>query len=192
MLVSGWCSITMLCLYQPFMKIWAGDKNMFSFDIVVLFSIYFYVKQMGNVRAIYSDAAGLFWENRYRTVAEALANVILNYALVNIWGVRGIIIATILTLLLIGYVASAEVIFRCFFKTGLRNYFMNHLKYMTVTLVVAIITYLICDMFHGNIWVVFGFRIIVCTVVPTVIYWIVYHRSGMFKDLCLWVKKEFF
>lgn len=190
MIVSGWCTVAMLCLYQPFMKIWAGEDNMFSFDIVILFSLYFYIRQMGSVRAIYSDAAGLFWENRYRTIAEAVANVVLNMALVRIWGVRGIVLATILTLFFIGYLGSAEVLFRCFFKKGLRLYLINHMKYLLVTFVISVFTYLICYLIQGNIWVVFGLRIIICAITPTILYWIVYHRSVMFKDFGTFVRKK--
>ena len=31
MWAAGWCTICMLCLYQPFMKIWAGEQFLFPF-----------------------------------------------------------------------------------------------------------------------------------------------------------------
>lgn len=44
----------------------------------------------GDVRAMYSEAAGLWWKNRYRAIIEAIANVVLNYLLVKRWGVYGV------------------------------------------------------------------------------------------------------
>lgn len=191
MLVSGWFAIILLCLYQPFMIIWAGNNNTFAFDIVVLFSLYFYIKQMGNIRAIFSDAAGLFWENRYRTAAEAISNIILNYILVTKYGVTGIIFATIFTLFIFGYIASAEVIFRCYFKNGIKKYFMNHFIYLVVTLVNAAITYKICSLIQGNVTKVFCVRILISVFVPIIIYYLIYHRLAIFKNLMKIVKQKY-
>lgn len=63
----------------------------FSYYIVVAFATYFYTLKIGDIRGLYSDAAGLCWKNRYRAIAESLANIILNIILVQIYGVLGII-----------------------------------------------------------------------------------------------------
>ena len=57
MWISGWCTICLACLFQPFMKIWMGEEYMFSsYFIIILLCIYFYVLKMGDIRAAYSDA----------------------------------------------------------------------------------------------------------------------------------------
>ena len=35
--IVSWCTICLLCLYQPFMKLWMGEKLMFDFSILNLF-----------------------------------------------------------------------------------------------------------------------------------------------------------
>ena len=42
----GWCTVCLICLYQPFMYIWTGKDLMFSFVIVLQFGLYFYVYQI--------------------------------------------------------------------------------------------------------------------------------------------------
>ena len=43
----GWvvcfCTICLLCLYQPFITLWIGEKYLFDIGVVILLSIYFYV-----------------------------------------------------------------------------------------------------------------------------------------------------
>ena len=59
MWISGWLTVCLACLYQPFMKLWMGEENMFSYGIVILFCCYFYALKMGDIRYIYSEAKGL-------------------------------------------------------------------------------------------------------------------------------------
>ena len=101
MWLAGCCTVCLLCLYQPFTKIAFGKDMMFPFPVVILFCVYFYVLKMGDIRAIYSDACGLWWENRWRNILEALANLVLNFIFGNLWGVYGIISATLISLFFI-------------------------------------------------------------------------------------------
>ena len=41
MWLSGFCTICLLCLFQPFMKLWVGKEYIFPFSIVILFCVYF-------------------------------------------------------------------------------------------------------------------------------------------------------
>ena len=70
MLLAGWCTVCLICLYQPFMELWVGTEYMLGMDCVILFGLYFYSLGIGAIRAVYSDAAGLWWESKYRAIAE--------------------------------------------------------------------------------------------------------------------------
>ncbi len=188
MVFAGWCTICMLCLFQPFMRIWMGESLVFPFSIATLFAIYFYILCMGNIRALYSDAAGLWWENRYRTLVEAIANIILNYLFVKLWGVYGIILATIITLFLIGYASSAIVLFKGYFHFGLKNYFLNHIKYMSATIINCIITLAICCSITGNeIRILLG-RLAICCVATPMIYFIIFLKNKTFTESFQWLR----
>lgn len=188
MLLSGWCAVCMLCLYQPFMKIWAGEELVFPFPVAVLFTIYFYIMCMGNIRGVYADAAGLWWENRYRTVLEVIANIILNYTFVKMWGAYGIILATIITLLILGYAGSAMVLFGNYFHFGLKDYFISHFIYILVTMTVSIITLVICSLVRGDDRWVLLIRIVICCTITPLLYYVVYCRTKCFKESRQWLK----
>jgi O-antigen/teichoic acid export membrane protein len=187
MLLSGWCTVCLVCLYQPFMKLWVGETYMFSFGVVCLFSLYFYVLKMGDIRSLYSDAAGLFWENRYRTLAEAILNIILNYVFVVKWGVYGIIAATIITMLIMSFIGSALVLFKNYFKFGRKQYFLNHLRYFLITTFVVVITYWCCSFIQGNDYIVLIVRGIICCIVAPILYLLFYGRTNQFKESVGWL-----
>ena len=86
----------MLCLYQPFMMLWMGKNMMLPMSAVILLSLYFYLLKLGDIRALYSSAKGIWWEQRYRAIGETLMNLALNIILGRLFGVHGIILATMI------------------------------------------------------------------------------------------------
>lgn len=191
MLLSGWCAVCLLCLYQPFMKLWMGEQLLFPIGMVFLFTLYFYIRKMGDIRCLYSDAAGLFWENRHRYFADIIANIVLNYLFVVKWGTYGIVSATILTLFLFGFLSSASVLFKHYFKQGMREYLAGHLKYFCVTATIAAITYWICSFIHISDLVDILIRGIICCTLSPLLYFLFYFRSKQFRSSMVWLKNVF-
>lgn len=90
-------------------------------------------------RTTYTSAAGLWWENRSRAICETVANIILNYLLVQLWGVYGIVLATIIPLVLINFGFGAQVLFKHYFtEEKISRYFIDNLSYAVVTIISAI------------------------------------------------------
>lgn len=188
MLLSGWAAIAILCLVQPFMEIWVGNELVFPTDIVLLLVGYFYLLRMGDVRFVYSDAAGLWWETRYRAVAESVANVVLNIVLGKIFGVRGIICATLLSLFFINFCWGSQIVFCHYFRNGkILEYYKDHLRYFGGTISVAVIVFGLCVLCQGEqLWQMFVYRLVVCTFVPSVMYFIVYHNTAIYQESIRW------
>lgn len=176
------CSF-MICLYQPFIRFWVGEEYMFSNAIMLMFPIYFYLLKMGDIRGVYSDAAGLFWENRWRCLLEAIANILLNYFLGRKFGVFGIMTATILTIFFIGFLGSTIVIFKYYFIDGIKKYLLNQGFLMCATLICSSVSYLICYNINlCNVLITLWVRGIVCFTISISIYWIILHKTKSYKD----------
>ncbi|MCD7819641.1 MAG: polysaccharide biosynthesis protein [Lachnospiraceae bacterium] len=91
------CSASLLCLFQPFMAIWVGEELMFSFDIVLLLVVYFYFYESQKIVITYKDAAGIWWEDRLRPYVVMAVNLIGNLIMVQLIGIYGVILSTILS-----------------------------------------------------------------------------------------------
>lgn len=188
MMLCGWMTIFMLCIYQPFMQIWAGENYMFADAVMYLFVIYFFVSKKGDIRGVYSDAAGLFWENRYRNIAESLANILLNYILVIYLGAFGVLLASIIAIITFGYFGGALVIFRHYFNKGLNKYLFVQVKHTVVTLTLGALTYMLCGYIHSyNLLITIILRLIICAVVPSFIYIMIRRKSPEFQKLVVWL-----
>lgn len=191
MWLSGWCTIAIICLIQPFMKLWTGEALMFDFSVVIMLCLYFYVLKMGDIRWVYSDAAGLWWQSRYRAVAEAVANIVLNYVLVKIFGIKGIILATLISMLIINFILGSQIVFKHYFKNGkIGEYFGLHAVYAVVTTLIGSVTYWVCGFVNlGDGILEFIIKIIICCILPNLLYLIIYYKSKLYETSVPWILK---
>lgn len=182
MWLSGWLSICLFCLFQPFMKIWMGNNYLLDYSSVILFCLYFYALKMGDIRSLYVEAMGLWFENRYRALMETFLNLVLNYFLGRVMGLNGIIIATFISLFLINFLYGSNIIFKYYFKNySVWEYFKYHFKYFSVTAIIGVITFIICTYVPHNGIMKFILCGIICFVIPNLFYFIVYHKDKNFR-----------
>lgn len=143
--IRGISATMILCLYQAFMRIWMGDELMLPNGTMILFVIYFVLLSIGDIVALYKDAAGLWWQGRYRVAIEAVANIILNFLFGYLWGINGILIATILTLLFLGNGYGSYIVFKHYLgMEKFSTYIKDTCVYVVVFVSVAFITYKVC------------------------------------------------
>ena len=192
MWLAGWCTCCMLCLYQPFMKIWVGDELMLPFSSVILFCLYFYVLKMGDVRGLYADASGIWWEQRYRSIAETVANIVLNFTLVQIFGINGIIVATLISLFIINFGMGSQLLFKCYFRNGkLMEYFLYHGKYFLITAMACGVTYAVCSLIGLSGIPGLIIKMVICCVIPNVVYLICYFKTKQYGISIKWFLESF-
>ena len=180
--IGGWCAICMLCLYQPFMELWMGKNMRLSNLSVFLFCIYFYLLKLGDIRLIYTAANGLWWEQRYRAIAETIMNLVLNIILGKQFGVEGIIIATSISLFLCNYLWSVDITFRAYFSSERKkDYYHYQAKQSMVTFVVGLLTCVICMLLPlHSVLLQLIIRGLICVIVPNTCFYLVYRHSELF------------
>jgi len=188
MLIASWCTICILCLIQPFMQLWMGKKLMLTGTMAVLFSVYFYAQVIGDIVFVYRTAAGLWWQDRIRPVVEAVLNVLLNILLVKIWGIYGVIIATIITLCGVNFLWGGKILFKHYFKKSMSEYLVMQVKQTLITTIVACVTFIICQMFGDGGIISFLCKGIICVIVPPIIFWLFYRKSVAFTEAKMFIK----
>ena len=193
MWISGWCTVCLACLYQPFMKLWVGENAMFSNEIMWLFPIYFIIIKLGDVMAQYFDATGLWNQRKWYALGEAVGNLLLNFLLGYLFGVVGILVATIITTIFLDFIVSSRVIFKHYFKNGYFKYIISQTKYMLISLMVAIFTYIICVLLDNaitNTMLQFILKILICIIIPNVMFFVIYKNTCIYKETYKWLVKR--
>ena len=78
----------------------------------MMMCIYFYVAKLGDILSIYSAASGLWLERAVPCLVEAISNLILGYFLGKNYGIYGVILSTIITLVAIAIPCQIYIVFK--------------------------------------------------------------------------------
>ena len=182
----GWCVVCLICLYQPFMKIWVGEDLMFPFSIVLQLGLYFYVYQIRKIPVVFKDAAGIWWEDRFRPYVCMVVNLILNIFMVQVIGVSGIILSTVFSLF-ISIPWENHTIFRYIFDCSSVEYYKKMFYGLVSMTIAGLITYKFCDLFGDGLYSFF-MRGICCAIVPNIIFAGLNSRRIEFKQTIVFAR----
>lgn len=181
--IAGFCSVCLLCIYQPFMELWVGNNLMLSLSAVVCFVIYFFVRQFNALFNLYKDASGMWHEDRLRPLAAALTNLILNLILVQFIGIYGILLSTVLAILCVGMPWLLHNLFTIIFERKHMWHFIGKLaKYTFVVFISCVVTYFICSRFNMSPVPTILVRGVICLIVPNLIYYLAFRRAKEFQQ----------
>lgn len=187
--IGGWAAVCLLCLYQPFMTIWTGKDMLLDGPAVLGLSLYFYLLKAGDMRWIYHEGAGLWWQSRYIALAEAAANVVLNIVLCKFMGITGIILATLISLFFINDICCPIILFRHYFKNGkLMEYYKDHVLYFLSLLPGGILCVLLCRWIPAEGLSAFLLRTPICIIVPGISYYLLWCKNALCREALSWLR----
>lgn len=177
----GFASICLVALFNDFITVWLGSEYLFSIDIVLVLVINFYITGMRKAVLTFRDATGLYWEDRYKPLAESAINLIFSIILVNFLGTIGVFIGTFISTITTCFWVEPYVLYKYEFDLNIKPYLKKYLFYTILTVTVGIITITLCNLI--NIFGIIGFilKSIVCVFVVNVIFFIALHRTEEFK-----------
>lgn len=184
-LINSWltifCTTCLLCLYQPFMKIWVHEKNMLDIGIVVLLALYFFIYQIRRIVLTYKDAAGIWWEDRYRPYIMMIVNVVLNIVLVQIIGLYGVILSTIISMIISAPIENWTV-FKYLFKRASKPFYFTIFGHIIVGFICSAVTFFMCNLilFEGIYGIIF--KLVICIIIPNLLMMLFFYRTEVFKQ----------
>lgn len=182
--IGGFSCCCFACLYQPFMELWVGKDNMLDYSYVILFCIYFYIRVINSLLNLYKDAAGIWHEDRFRPLVTALANLGMNLIMVQFWGLYGIILSTIISMLFVGMPWLMKNLFTVIFHNNPTKYIIKMIVYIFVAIAdvaicVGILNVLTFDSLISTMIV----RLVVCAIIPNISFFIIFRKSKEFVGL---------
>lgn len=191
--IISWCSICLLCLFQHFMRLWMGEQLLFPFDTMVLMVFYFLLPRITTMSYVYREAAGLWWEDRFRPIVAAVVNLVLNIILVHIIEMNGVIISTLICSVFINIPWGTSILFKKYFERSPKEYFCKIIKYIICTCLMGVITLAICELMPGTGILFLLIKGIVCCIIPNLGFLLMYCHDQEFyeaKELCLKIIKR--
>lgn len=190
--ISGFCSCCFLTLFQPFMQLWVGKELMLDYSIVICFVIYFYIYEENQLLNTYKDAGGIWHEDRFRPLVTAIVNLTMNLVMVQFWGLYGIILSTVLSMMLVGMPWLFHNLFSTMFdKKNLKNYLKSLVFYILISTIASVVSCAICSFINYGLWVTVIVRFVICLIIPNILFVIAYRKKEEFKQSILLMNKMF-
>lgn len=181
--IAGFCSSCLLNLYQPFMVLWVGERNLLSFGTVICLAIYFYIIEINQLLNTYKDAGGIWYKDKFRPLVTGLVNVVLNLIMVQFWGIYGIMLSTVLSMLLVGMPWILHNLFTTMFnKKHFKKYFKKLMFYVGITTLNCIVSVFLCSFIQLKPIMTILLRLPICLIVPNLIYFLVYRKQKEFLE----------
>ncbi len=194
MWISTIVAVCLFALFQPFMQLWMGKDYMFEISTVILLTLYFYILRMGDIRSIWVNAVGLFWEIRWRAILEAALNLVLGFIFIKLWGVNGLLIGTLTSLFFINFIYSSSITFKYYFGYDrLPSYYLTQFLHLLIMIFSCGIVYFSCKMVEesyiiSNLWLIMIERIVISFIISNLFLYIFLHKTQDFRLAVEWIK----
>ena len=144
--IAGLCTCCLLCLLQPFMKLWIGEAGILPGQIVICLCVYYFIYEFNQLFNAYKDAAGIWHRDRFRTLTTAGVNLVLNLLLVKPMGLYGVILSTVVATLIVGMPWLIHNLFTTLFDGEDRQSYLGTLVfYGSVTFLNCMLTDRVCS-----------------------------------------------
>lgn len=176
-------TILLAILLQPFITLWLGPKFLMSNSVLVILVICFYERGMRNSITTIKTTAGIFHEDRFAPLFQAVINLIFSIVLVKYIGISGVFLGTLISALAVPFWTTPYFVYKRVFNEPLRKYFINYIYFIVIGLAAFSITGLICNFIPPhNVFdlVLLG---LVCLIVPNTIYIAIFYKTDEFKYL---------
>lgn len=183
--VFGLCSICFINLLQLFVgDIWLDETYILSFGVVIIISINFYVNGMMHINDAVKSSTGLYKEDKYVPIIQSIVNIVVSILLVKRYGLIGVFIGTLISSIL-PTIIKPIIIYKKIFNSNSREYFVKYI----INFILLVVSYFISSFIISlvpsslNPYLLFLIYGIISVIIPSTIFFIIYFRSSVFKNL---------
>lgn len=177
------CTACFFLLVNPFIAFVWGEQFLFSLPIVLLISVNFYINGIRQIPITFKEALGLLYQDRYKPIIEALMNLALSVILVKPLGIIGIFAGTFISMVSTSLWVEPYVLLHYGFHRSTRTFWLKNIKYLFAGSLSIALTWLCSLPFTLPPLATMGVRIILCLIVPNVVFLLFSFRSPEFHML---------
>lgn len=181
MWLSGFCAIGLICLLNPFIKVWFNKPDLLldeSYVVVIVFSSYLYFCR--NAPMTLTTVSGLFRRDKFRPLIEAGLNLVISIVATKYLGLFGVYLGTIVSFLLTSFWREPRIIYKYLFETKETNYWLKYFSYFLVTAIAGAATYFAIKYIPGGIGY-FVLKLLVVCILPNAIFALAFCKSEELK-----------
>jgi hypothetical protein len=171
---------------------WVGSKYLINKAIIYLLAFNFFINSIRPAAEQFKTAAGIFYEDRFVPIIEAIANTIACVYLGYKFGMIGVVAGNIISTALVVSWQKPYMAFKYIFKVRLIYYFVDLLKYFSTGILCLVISSKLCFLLDvNNFWSEFFLQAGISIAVSASIFYILFSRTSMYIELTAYGQKIF-
>ena len=111
-----------IVVMDSFVTVWLGPNFLLPFEVLIVLAINSHMTMMRTSYSVFKEAAGIFYEDRFVPIIESIINIVASIALVNIMGLAGVFLGTILSGLVLYVYSFPKFVYKRLFGRNFRQY----------------------------------------------------------------------
>ena len=197
--IYGFSTVCLTCLFNDFITIWVGKSYVFSWNIVLIIIVNYYITGMRKAVLTFREASGLFYKDRWKAIVEAIVNLVTSIVLALKLGIFGVFLGTFISSVSVCVWVEPYVLYKYGFDKNLFDYFKTYLKYLISTIFVCFFCYFGCTfiLFNSSL-ITFIIKTLFCVILSNLLFYIIYRHtdefnyfySNYFRKMMIKIKKH--
>lgn len=176
-------SIMLYLLVEPFIDIWIGSEYKMTNIVLLVLVIAFYERGMRNSLSAVKTTAGIFHEDRFSPLFQAVINLGISLVFVKFWGIAGIFAGSVLSALAIPFWYTPMLVYKKVFNQPIRRYYSSYVYYTCIGVISCLIASRAIIIVPSNTIIGLVIQSFICFVLVNIIYIVFFHRTAEFKYL---------
>lgn len=187
--LASFIIISLFNTINHFIGLWIGDIYILDMFTVALILVNSYFQMMrGSVEQFKNDS-GQYYQDRYAPICEGVINLIVSILLVNLIGLPGVLIGTLISNLGVIFWVKPKIVYKYVFNKPLINYFKMYFKYLLIASIPLLLTMFLTSDLKQNITIeAFIINCLINIVVINLFYLVVFWKNEnfiYFKNIAL-------
>lgn len=139
---------------NSFINVFYSGKVATSTVTATLFTVVLIYNVVRIPLITYTEGAGMFKETQMCPIIESIINLTLSIILVNVWGINGCLIGTIVSLIISEYLIKPNIIYKKIFNKDVKEYYLINSKFIImIVLQLLLYSYLSSYIALSNLYV---------------------------------------
>lgn len=190
--IATFTGSSILILMDSFITIWIGEKYILPFLVLSVLVFDYYQKSMRASYAVFKEAAGIYYEDRFVPLIESTLNIVASIILLHYFSLAGVFLGTIVSSLALWCYSYPKFVYKGLFDKSYLSYTKETFGYIFAFIMIASLTFFLSHgITYNNIYLKFTSNVLLAIMVPNVILLMIFHKSENFKYYVNLIKKLF-
>lgn len=177
----GFCAIAYVSLIQPFSALMWGNEYVVDFEVVVLIILNTYIVGQRIPLNNMKTAAGVFKQDQYLPIIQAVLNLGISILLAKKVGLIGVYIGTIVSGIIPTFIRPL-LVYKPLFDKNSGEFYLIFFKHLFVVATIGAINYYITSLVMSKLnWITFMFSVIITAILPNIFIILLYFKTDEFK-----------